>query len=301
MSKFRSPFQSGYTRFTSGYRTSSRPTHNGVDYSAPKGTPLVAVADGVVTKVKTNGIDYQKTRLADLNRNVAISQANYIYLKVGEYTFLYLHLDKVHARANQQVKEGDVIGTNGSTGYSTGPHLHFEAKKNGTHTNPHNVVDFNKFTNLQNSEMIQLPITLKIKTTNTVPMNFRTEPTTSSRVHGYKVEGNLEFLTSHVASGTAVNNVSTWYKIEYKGNAGWINGAYVAIVEDKKEDCTSFINQLNNEKKTSTDLRTKNEQLTKEIEDLKNSNSADSTLLDNISKMMHDAIEYITSIFNRKK
>ena len=222
---FRSPFlKAGVARFTGGYKTASRPTHEGIDYAAPKGTPLVAIADGVVKSTKSNGIDYGKP-LSQLNRAVALKQSNYVILVSGEFEIRYFHLHTVAVRGNQKVKAGDTIGTLGNTGYSSGPHLHLEIKKNGKLINPSTIVDFSNFNYEQNNEMISLPVPLRAVTTNTIDMNVRTSPSTSAKTVK-KIAPNSAVQVTAVASGSAVNGITAWYQI---GNEMWISGAFIRI------------------------------------------------------------------------
>ena len=97
--------------------------HRGVDYAAPRGTPVKAVGKGKVvasTFSKPNG--------------------NFIFIQHGQtYMTKYLHLDERKVKVGQSVSQGKVIGTVGSTGYSTGPHLHYEFLVNGVHKNPRTV------------------------------------------------------------------------------------------------------------------------------------------------------------------
>ncbi len=94
--------------------------HRGIDYAAPRGTPIFTVADG---RVKRSG--YGK------------ANGNYIFIShPGGYETKYLHLQKRYVKTGQKVKQGATIGTLGSTGYSTGPHLHYEFLVNGVHRNP---------------------------------------------------------------------------------------------------------------------------------------------------------------------
>lgn len=97
--------------------------HRGVDYAAPRGTPVYAAGGGKVTEAgysKYNG--------------------NYVFIQHGQtYITKYLHLDKKKVRKGQAVKQRQLIGTVGSTGYSTGSHLHYEFLVNGVHRNPRTV------------------------------------------------------------------------------------------------------------------------------------------------------------------
>ncbi len=99
-----------------------RRPHHGVDYSAPQGTPVVAVGDGLVTKAAYSG-----------------GAGNMVKIKHNSnYETAYLHLWKYGPgiRSGIRVKQGQVIGYVGSTGLSTGPHLDYRFYKNGTPVDP---------------------------------------------------------------------------------------------------------------------------------------------------------------------
>lgn len=116
-----------FTRITSGY-TDSRfhPTlertmpHRAIDYAAPIGTPIMAVADGTVTFAKWNGCFGNNI---DLRHN-------------SVYETQYAHLNKFNVKSGQAVHQGEIIGYTGTTGCSTGPHLHYQVRVNGTLVNP---------------------------------------------------------------------------------------------------------------------------------------------------------------------
>jgi murein DD-endopeptidase MepM/ murein hydrolase activator NlpD len=94
--------------------------HNGVDYYAPAGAPVGAVAPGVVTMAGwTNGG----------GRTVKLRHSN-------GYQTEYLHLSAISVRAGQRVGQGDLVGRVGKTGLATGVHLHYGLKKNGRYVNP---------------------------------------------------------------------------------------------------------------------------------------------------------------------
>ncbi len=108
---------------TSRYGVSSRirsSDHTGLDIAAKKGTPIKVVSDGVVTFAKYNG---------SYGYLVKVDHGN------GVETW-YAHTSKMYVSAGETVKAGDVIALVGSTGNSTGPHLHFEIRINGEHVNP---------------------------------------------------------------------------------------------------------------------------------------------------------------------
>lgn len=107
-------------RITSKYRIPGRHWasgyHTGVDYAAPTGTKVVACKDGKVLEAKENvsfGPSYGLAVIIDHGKGVRA---------------VYAHLSKINVKAGDRVKAGDLIGAVGSTGNSTGPHLHLEAR-----------------------------------------------------------------------------------------------------------------------------------------------------------------------------
>ena len=95
--------------------------HTGIDLSAPLGTPVMAAADGVVVAVASDAIGY----------------GNYVVIAHGGgIETLYGHLLQAGVSVGQVVGRGQVIGLVGSTGYSTGPHVHFELRVNDLVTDP---------------------------------------------------------------------------------------------------------------------------------------------------------------------
>jgi murein DD-endopeptidase MepM/ murein hydrolase activator NlpD len=94
--------------------------HNGVDYGAPSGAPVVSVAGGVVTFAGwTNGG----------GRTVKVRHAS-------GYESEYLHLSAIAVKRGLRVGQGDVVGRVGATGLATGPHLHYGLRRNGAYVNP---------------------------------------------------------------------------------------------------------------------------------------------------------------------
>jgi len=99
--------------------------HQGVDYSAPKGTPVKASGDGKIIFRGWKG-GYGNTIILQHGGNV---------------TTLYGHLSRFGGRGyGSRVKQGDVVGYVGATGLATAPHLHYEYRKNGVHLNPRTVI-----------------------------------------------------------------------------------------------------------------------------------------------------------------
>ncbi len=117
-----------------------RKFHYGMDFTAPTGTDIYATANGVVELVRTSRRGY----------------GNRIVIDHGfGYKTLYAHLHGVNVREGQKVKRGDVIGTVGSTGLSTAPHLHYEVHLNGKKVNPVNYY-FNDLSPGEYDRMIEL-------------------------------------------------------------------------------------------------------------------------------------------------
>jgi len=112
---------SGFTtglRYVEAFNVSTG--HRAIDYAAPSGTPVRAVGDGTVARASWNG-----------------PYGNFISVRHnGTYTTNYAHLSRYAVKNGQKVNQGDIIGYVGSTGFSTGPHLHYEMVKNGVKVNP---------------------------------------------------------------------------------------------------------------------------------------------------------------------
>lgn len=95
--------------------------HTGIDIAAPRGTQIYAAASGVVTKVYYTGYGY----------------GNYFYVDIGNgIEVLYAHCSSIDVKVGQRIEMGEPIAKVGSTGNSTGPHLHFSVLLNGNYVNP---------------------------------------------------------------------------------------------------------------------------------------------------------------------
>ncbi len=115
-----------YTRISDDFGMRTHPTlgvqmmHNGVDMAAPSGSPILAAADGQVIAAAYSG-----------------TMGNYIMIDHGsDIITVYMHASALNVSVGQEVSAGDRIGSVGSTGRSTGPHLHFGVRKNGAYVNP---------------------------------------------------------------------------------------------------------------------------------------------------------------------
>jgi murein DD-endopeptidase MepM/ murein hydrolase activator NlpD len=94
--------------------------HLGVDYKAPAGAPVIAVADGVVVSAGASG-----------------GSGRMVHLRHGNgFETEYLHLSSIAVRAGARVRQGELVGRVGATGLATGPHLDYRLKRNGVFVNP---------------------------------------------------------------------------------------------------------------------------------------------------------------------
>ena len=128
-----------FSRISSGFSMRFHPVlqkwraHLGTDFAAPTGTPARTVGDGVVSFAgEQNG--YGNVIIVK-HRNSAET--------------VYAHLSKINVRVGQSIEQGQTIGLVGSTGWSTGPHLHFEFRVNGVHQDPMTIA--------QQSETVPVP------------------------------------------------------------------------------------------------------------------------------------------------
>jgi murein DD-endopeptidase MepM/ murein hydrolase activator NlpD len=118
---------SGYTtgpRYVAAFKQYNS-SHRAIDYAAALGTPVRSVGNGTVVYAGWNSSGY----------------GNFVSIRHnGTYTTNYAHLSKIYVSYGQKVSQNDTIGAVGSTGYSTGPHLHYEMVKNGVKINPLNEI-----------------------------------------------------------------------------------------------------------------------------------------------------------------
>ena len=112
-------------RVSSGFGWRTHPTlggrraHSGVDLAAAYGSPVIATADGIVGEANWRG-----------------GYGLFVAVESGDVQTRYAHMSRLNVAAGQRVRKGDVIGYVGSTGRSTGPHLHYEVRVNGQAVDP---------------------------------------------------------------------------------------------------------------------------------------------------------------------
>ncbi len=121
---FRYPLPEGTITSSFGMRknpvTGNLVFHKGVDIAAPRGTPVMACADGSIISAGSDPV-----------------YGNFVIIRhEGGRESLYGHLQSIKIELHEKIKSGTILGTVGSTGQSTGPHLHFELHENGVPKNP---------------------------------------------------------------------------------------------------------------------------------------------------------------------
>lgn len=114
---YRQPFEGDWPITQKYGDTITSSFHTGIDYGCPEGTPILASNDGIVMVAKT-----------DQSSNGGYGKYVIIQHSDGKST-LYGHLKHFIVSPNQKVKQSEIIGYSGNTGNSTGPHLHFEARR----------------------------------------------------------------------------------------------------------------------------------------------------------------------------
>jgi len=113
--------------------------HAGIDLTAPKGTPIYASGNGIVTRADASNRGY----------------GNHVRISHGYgYTTVYAHMSKMLVKPGQKVKRGDLIGLVGSTGLSTAPHLHYEVRINNKPVDPVNFY-YNDLSDEEYAQMIE--------------------------------------------------------------------------------------------------------------------------------------------------
>lgn len=134
------------TRMASGYGYRMHPIlkyrkfHAGMDFTAPRGTPIYATGKGKVIQADSRASGYGKHVRIDHGYG---------------YVTLYAHMSKLGVKKGQKVNRGDIIGYVGNTGLSAGPHCHYEVRKNGEPVNPVNFY-FNDLTAEEYDKMLEL-------------------------------------------------------------------------------------------------------------------------------------------------
>lgn len=140
------------TKLVSGFGSRTHPFHGatyfhqGIDFVAPRGTPVYASASGTVSLVNYSDLQMGKGNVIEIDHG-------------NGYKTQYHHLDKINVKQGQTIAKGSVIGSVGMTGGAVSPHLHFELLKNNKHVNP---IDY-LFEGLTSTEYASLKVLAKQK------------------------------------------------------------------------------------------------------------------------------------------
>ena len=143
-------------RVTSGFGMRRHPIqgytkmHKGTDFGAPTGTPIFAAGDGTITRAGW---------FSGYGKYVSIKHNN-------TYATAYGHMSVINVKPGQRVKQGQVIGRVGTTGNSTGPHLHFEVLQSGKQVNPVKVANLSIGNKLGGKQLARFKATLASARTN---------------------------------------------------------------------------------------------------------------------------------------
>ena len=225
MVSFRQPFQGDYVitldygeKFPPLYTDES--PHRGIDYGCPMNTPILASADGYVTYIGRLKQGY----------------GNYIILSHdGAYSTLYAHLSEILVREEQQVKQGQVIGRSGTTGNSTGPHLHFELRKNNIAIDP--------------KTMLQNVIDVEFDTPAHTPAKFTSPKSGYVRVvcdvANARCHCDMNQVKNQLEKGSVIaitDNVTMWHDLPYRDYWDTKVGCWLRIAEHD-----SFVQMLEEE------------------------------------------------------
>jgi len=116
-------------RLSSGFGRRKHPIlgytkmHKGLDFAAPRGTPIYAAGNGTIQYAGRKG-----------------AYGNFVLIRHNaNYSTAYAHMKRVNTAMGRRVKQGQIIGYVGTTGRSTGPHLHYEIRRSGRQVNPFKV------------------------------------------------------------------------------------------------------------------------------------------------------------------
>ena len=171
--------------------------HEGVDIFAGRGTPLLAVSEGTVTRTGDRGLGGKQVWLRD---------------GVLGHSVYYAHLDSIIAVPGQRVQPGDTLGTVGNTGNAatTAPHLHFGIYTMGGAVDPYPYI---RERAIPEAEAVDFNPDKKV---NSAKANVRSGPSTSHKITGSMAQGDAPIVLSFTDG---------WYHIKYDSIEGFVSGS----------------------------------------------------------------------------
>lgn len=177
--------------------------HNGLDFGVPLGTPVRAAAAGVVQRVETRPDGY--------GRHVRLVHAGFITI--------YAHLARLAVKAGQEAAAGQVIGWSGNSGFSSGPHLHFEVRLEGSEANGFGgAVDPLPLLSGEDSTFIEDLFPAYARLVTTTALNLRLFPSFADTLRGRLRTGDVVTLAGPqqvMESGFTFVPVVFWVASEY--------------------------------------------------------------------------------------
>lgn len=175
------PYGRKNARYAKGY-------HTGIDIACPNGSPVRAVADGTITFAGWNG-----------------AYGNQVRQKIGGAEVWYNHFSSIRVKKGDGVSQGTIVGHEGSTGMSTGPHLHFEVRINGKDVDPMPYLGGSKVVPATAGDAEQVGITNPLEGLKNVKEFFDllTDPVTWLRVGMFLGGGALLVMGLYMLSGQA--------------------------------------------------------------------------------------------------
>lgn len=188
--------------------------HTGVDFAAPTGTPLYAIGDGTIVFADWSwklgvGNTYGINAVQDNTKNAGIV----VLIDHGAVLSIYAHLSKTEMNSGQRVTRGQKIGEVGNTGFSTGPHLHFEILPDGWTLNNslYGRVNPLQYIAKDGSAGVSKPIAGNQRMTGPAGGKQRSEANTGAKVVREIPPNSLEVFAGFVR-GQKVNGSDVWYK-----------------------------------------------------------------------------------------
>jgi predicted flap endonuclease-1-like 5' DNA nuclease len=210
------------------------PGHEGIDFQAPEGTKLYAVADGVVSDVRPDGD----------SDPVGKPYGNQVRIQHDEgYTSVYAHLVQIVAQKGQPIRAGQVIGLAGNTGNSFGAHLHLTIKKAGATQNgetgfPYDIVDPTPYLGVFGEEAPPAPpaqptLQVQVNSPEAGYLNIRSTPSTSGALVVKVTDGaQLGGLEPENIARSKVGQQNQWLWVRApEGQTGYAAAWYLRLSE----------------------------------------------------------------------
>ena len=227
------------------YRKFGLAGHEGIDWGCPEGTPVLAMAGGRVTRVRTDAADSPTRRPYGNEVRVRTERASEA---APAFELTYAHLATVAVARGQAVLPGERVGLSGNTGHSTGPHLHMHCKPQGVSTRNGfgGAVDFQAWlpaargadpADASGTERPPAPPApaaagpcLRLQAATTAGLNVRAGPGLEHAVIGLIPGGHADWLPILGKDAPA----PVWWRIRFRGAQGWVHGAYVQTRGDTR-------------------------------------------------------------------